>query len=84
MENLLFLFCCSDPTTPGYPSYENSTRTNGTNIPSIPSLPISWANAQVLLNELKEGGQNRTISLVNNGEENSYSSSRAPELIRGF
>ncbi|TBU46619.1 Zn-dependent exopeptidase [Dichomitus squalens] len=58
-----------DPTTPGYPSYENSTRTNGTNIPSIPSLPISWANAQVLLKEIQEGGQNRTISLVNNVDD---------------
>ncbi|KAI0677384.1 Zn-dependent exopeptidase [Trametes maxima] len=58
-----------DPTTPGYPSYENSTRTEGTNIPSIPSLPLSWANAQVLLAEIKEGGQNRTISLVNNVDD---------------
>ncbi|CDO76560.1 hypothetical protein BN946_scf184982.g19 [Trametes cinnabarina] len=58
-----------DPTTPGYPSYENSTRTNGTNIPSIPSLPLSWANAQVLLEEIKEGGTNRTISLVNNVDD---------------
>ncbi|KAI9000854.1 Zn-dependent exopeptidase [Trametes punicea] len=58
-----------DPTTPGYPAYENSTRTNATNIPSIPSLPLSWANAQVLLEEIKEGGQNRTISLVNNVDD---------------
>ncbi|KAI0832592.1 Zn-dependent exopeptidase [Trametes gibbosa] len=58
-----------DPTTPGYPSYENSTRTNGTNIPSIPSLPLSWANAQKLLEELKDGGLNRTISLVNNVDD---------------
>ncbi|KAI0375808.1 Zn-dependent exopeptidase [Pilatotrama ljubarskyi] len=58
-----------DPTTPGYPSYENSTRTNGTNIPSIPSLPLSWANAQVLLEEIKEGGANRTIELVNNVDD---------------
>ncbi|RDX53924.1 Zn-dependent exopeptidase [Lentinus brumalis] len=58
-----------DPTTPGYPSYENSTRTNGTNIPSIPSLPISWANAQVLLKEIKESGKNRTISVVNNVDD---------------
>ncbi|KAI0335634.1 Zn-dependent exopeptidase [Cubamyces sp. BRFM 1775] len=58
-----------DPTTPGYPSYENSTRTDGTNIPSIPSLPLSWANAQVLLKEIQEGGQNRTISLVNNVDD---------------
>ncbi|KAL7282530.1 hypothetical protein ACG7TL_004001 [Trametes sanguinea] len=58
-----------DPTTPGYPSYENSTRTSGTNIPSIPSLPLSWANAQVLLEEIKEGGKNRTISLVNNVDD---------------
>ncbi|KAH9938633.1 Zn-dependent exopeptidase [Fomitopsis serialis] len=53
-----------DPTTPGYPAYENSTRTEGTNIPSIPSLPISWSNAQVLLQEIEEGGQNRTINWV--------------------
>ncbi|KAI0638348.1 Zn-dependent exopeptidase [Trametes polyzona] len=58
-----------DPTTPGYPSYENSTRTNGTNIPSIPSLPLSWANAQKLLQEIGENGQNRTISLVNNVDD---------------
>ncbi|KAH9850749.1 Zn-dependent exopeptidase [Lenzites betulinus] len=58
-----------DPTTPGYPSYENSTRTNGTNIPSIPSLPLSWANAQKLLAEIKDGGLNRTISLVNNVDD---------------
>jgi len=58
-----------DPTTPGYPSYENSTRTEGTNIPSIPSLPISWANAKVLLDEIKEGGNNRTISLVNHVDD---------------
>ncbi|KAI0775950.1 Zn-dependent exopeptidase [Trametes elegans] len=58
-----------DPTTPGYPSYENSTRTNGTNIPSIPSLPLSWANAEVLLKEISEGGQNRTVSLVNNVDD---------------
>ncbi|EKM59322.1 uncharacterized protein PHACADRAFT_249741 [Phanerochaete carnosa HHB-10118-sp] len=54
-----------DPTTPGSPAYENSTRTEGENIPRIPSLPISWANAQVLLNEISEGGLNRTVSLVN-------------------
>ncbi|GJE84372.1 Zn-dependent exopeptidase [Phanerochaete sordida] len=54
-----------DPTTPGYPAYENSTRTEGENMPKIPSLPISWANAQVLLNEINEGGLNRTVSLVN-------------------
>lgn len=54
-----------DPTTPGYPAYENSTRTEGENMPKIPSLPISWANAQVLLNEISEGGLNRTVSLVN-------------------
>ncbi|KAI0750967.1 Zn-dependent exopeptidase [Daedaleopsis nitida] len=58
-----------DPTTPGYPSYENSTRTEGTNIPTIPSLPLSWANAQVLLREVQEGGGNRTISLVNNVDD---------------
>lgn len=57
-----------DPTTPGYPSYENSTRTDGVNIPSIPSLPISWANAQILLNEISEAGLNRTVSLVNHGK----------------
>ncbi|KAI0089082.1 Zn-dependent exopeptidase [Irpex rosettiformis] len=54
-----------DPTTPGYPAYENSTRTEGANIPSIPSLPLSWANAKVLLQEIAEGGQNRTVSFVN-------------------
>ncbi|PCH41196.1 Zn-dependent exopeptidase [Wolfiporia cocos MD-104 SS10] len=58
-----------DPTTPGYPSYENSTRTPGTNIPTIPSLPISWANAQVLLEEIEEGGKNRTVSLVNHVDD---------------
>ncbi|OCH94344.1 Zn-dependent exopeptidase [Obba rivulosa] len=60
-----------DPTTPGYPSYENSTRTEGTNIPKIPSLPISWANAKVLLREIKEdgSGRNRTISLVNHVDD---------------
>ncbi|KAI0650574.1 Zn-dependent exopeptidase [Trametes meyenii] len=58
-----------DPTTPGYPSYENSTRTEGTNMPSIPSLPLSWANARILLAEIEEGGQNRTISLVNNVDD---------------
>ncbi|KAI0939157.1 hypothetical protein AcV5_000651 [Taiwanofungus camphoratus] len=58
-----------DPTTPGYPAYENSTRTKGTNIPSIPSLPISWANAQVLLNEIKEGGSNRIVSLINHVDD---------------
>lgn len=61
-----------DPTTPGIPSYENATRTEGANIPSIPSLPISWANAQVLLKEIAEGGANRTIKLVNHGEPLSY------------
>ncbi|KAI0700724.1 Zn-dependent exopeptidase [Cytidiella melzeri] len=54
-----------DPTTPGYPSYENSTRTEGGNIPSIPSLPLSWANAQVLLREISEGGLNRVVSFTN-------------------
>ncbi|TFK71757.1 Zn-dependent exopeptidase [Pluteus cervinus] len=56
-----------DPTTPGYPSYENSTRTEGTNIPTIPSLPISWANAEVLLNSLSEGGRwaGGTVRLLN-------------------
>ncbi|KZT12731.1 Zn-dependent exopeptidase [Laetiporus sulphureus 93-53] len=58
-----------DPTTPGYPSYENSTREDGTNIPSIPSLPISWANAKVLLEEIKEGGPHRNISLVNHVDD---------------
>ncbi|EPS95363.1 hypothetical protein FOMPIDRAFT_1132669 [Fomitopsis schrenkii] len=58
-----------DPTTPGYPAYENATRTEGTNIPDIPSLPISWANAQVLLEEIEEGGQNRTIKLVNHVDD---------------
>ncbi|KAF7798379.1 hypothetical protein EIP86_009600 [Pleurotus ostreatoroseus] len=54
-----------DPTTPGYPAYENSTRTEGENIPSIPSLPLSWANAQILLQEISGDGLNRTISFVN-------------------
>jgi len=58
-----------DPTTPGYPSYENSTRTDGENIPAIPSLPISWNNAKVLLDEIKEGGKNRTVSLVNHVDD---------------
>lgn len=57
-----------DPTTPGIPAYENSTRTEGGNIPGIPSLPLSWANAKVLLNEINEGGLNRTISFVNHGQ----------------
>ncbi|EKM53973.1 uncharacterized protein PHACADRAFT_257507 [Phanerochaete carnosa HHB-10118-sp] len=57
-----------DPTTPGRPSYENSTRTEAESIPKIPSLPLSWANAQVLLNETLEGGLNRTVSLVNHVE----------------
>lgn len=56
-----------DPTTPGFPSYENATRVVGENIPFIPSLPISWANAQVLLREIQEGGANRTIRLANHG-----------------
>lgn len=56
-----------DPTTPGYPSYENSTRTDGENIPNIPSLPISWNTASKLLDEIKEGGMNRTVKLVNHG-----------------
>ncbi|KAH8113339.1 Zn-dependent exopeptidase [Phellopilus nigrolimitatus] len=56
-----------DPTTPGYPSYENSTRTRGENIPDIPSLPISWNTANQLLEEIGEGGLNRTVKLVNNG-----------------
>ena len=59
--------CPGDPTTPGTPAYENATRTEGENIPRIPSLPLSWANAQVLLNEISEGGLNRTISFVNHG-----------------
>ena len=54
-----------DPTTPGYPSYENSTRTNASSLPSIPSLPISWANAKVLLEEIK--CKNRTVRLINHG-----------------
>ncbi|PSR93735.1 hypothetical protein PHLCEN_2v4630 [Hermanssonia centrifuga] len=54
-----------DPTTPGIPAYENSTRTEGENIPKIPSLPLSWANARVLLQEISEGGLNRTVSFVN-------------------
>ncbi|KZT29237.1 Zn-dependent exopeptidase [Neolentinus lepideus HHB14362 ss-1] len=58
-----------DPTTPGYPAYENSTRTEGENIPGIPSLPISWANAKILLEEIAEGGKNRTIRLVNHVDD---------------
>ncbi|KAI0346834.1 Zn-dependent exopeptidase [Trametopsis cervina] len=54
-----------DPTTPGYPAYENSTRTDGKNIPSIPSLPISWVNARTLLQEISEGGKNRTVFFAN-------------------
>lgn len=61
-----------DPTTPGTPAYKNATRTEGVNIPSIPSLPISWANAQVLLKEIAEGGANRTIKLVNHGKLHHY------------
>ncbi|KAI0005160.1 hypothetical protein BJV74DRAFT_875682 [Russula compacta] len=41
----------------------NCSRTNGSNIPNIPSLPISWANAQVLLEEIKD--KNRTVKLIN-------------------
>ncbi len=59
-----------DPTTPGIPAYENSTRTEGENIPKIPSLPLSWANARVLLQEISEGGLNRTVSFVNHGMSN--------------
>ncbi|KAI5119745.1 hypothetical protein M0805_004077 [Coniferiporia weirii] len=58
-----------DPTTPGYPSYENTTRTRGENIPDIPSLPISWNTAQKLLQEIEEGGQNRTVKLVNHVDD---------------
>ncbi|THH03312.1 hypothetical protein EW145_g6362 [Phellinidium pouzarii] len=58
-----------DPTTPGYPSYENSTRIPGENIPRIPSLPISWITAQKLLQEIEEGGQNRTVKLVNHVDD---------------
>ncbi|KAH7911572.1 hypothetical protein BJ138DRAFT_1006369 [Hygrophoropsis aurantiaca] len=57
-----------DPSTPGYPSYKNSTRIEGWSKPTIPSLPISWANAQVLLKELDDGGEGRTIRLNNQGE----------------
>ncbi|EAU84674.2 vacuolar protein sorting-associated protein 70 [Coprinopsis cinerea okayama7 len=49
-----------DPTTPGYPAYEDAIRQEGVNIPSIPSLPISWANAQVLLKELKGADETTT------------------------
>lgn len=56
-----------DPTTPGFPSYEDANRTLGESIPSIPSLPISWANAQVLLREIHQGGTNRIVRLVNHG-----------------
>ncbi|TFK55592.1 Zn-dependent exopeptidase [Heliocybe sulcata] len=58
-----------DPTTPGYPAYENSTRTEGVNIPKIPSLPISWANAEKLLEEIGDGGKNRTVRLVNHVDD---------------
>jgi N-acetylated-alpha-linked acidic dipeptidase len=61
-----------DPTTPGYPAYENSTRTEGENIPSIPSLPLSWANAKVLLQEISQGGLNRTVSFANHGTCNEH------------
>jgi N-acetylated-alpha-linked acidic dipeptidase len=56
-----------DPTTPGFPAYEHANRTLAENIPSIPSLPISWANAQVILKEIQEGGANRTLRLINHG-----------------
>jgi len=56
-----------DPSTPGYPSYENSTRLEGASKPTIPSLPISWANAEVLLKHLEDGGEGPTVRLVNNG-----------------
>ncbi|KAI0796917.1 Zn-dependent exopeptidase [Abortiporus biennis] len=58
-----------DATTPGYPSYENATRSDPETVPKIPSLPISWQNAQVILNETRYGGLNRTISLVNHAED---------------
>ncbi|OAX37893.1 Zn-dependent exopeptidase [Rhizopogon vinicolor AM-OR11-026] len=58
-----------DTSTPGYPSYENSTRVEGESKPTIPSLPISWVNAQVLLNHLKDGGDGPTVRLVNNVDE---------------
>lgn len=61
-----------DPTTPGIPAYENATRTEGINIPSIPSLPISWNNAQILLNEIAEGGANRAIQFINHGEPRAF------------
>lgn len=63
------LFFPGDPTTPGYPSYHNASRVKNTNLPSIPSLPVSWANTQVLLQELKNSGKNisdREVRLVNN------------------
>jgi N-acetylated-alpha-linked acidic dipeptidase len=66
-----------DPTTPGYPAYEDAKREEGVNIPKIPSLPISWANAKVLLNELKKENEDprqlngrvskRQVKIVNNG-----------------
>lgn len=64
-----------DPTTPGYPAYENATRVEGTCVPRIPSLPISWANAERLLEELKDSdGQfvtgatsKRKVKFVNHG-----------------
>ncbi|EIW82081.1 Zn-dependent exopeptidase [Coniophora puteana RWD-64-598 SS2] len=58
-----------DPSTPGYPSYENATRGESPSKPTIPSLPISWANAEVLLEEAKLGDEGRTIRLVNNVDE---------------
>ncbi|OJA18557.1 hypothetical protein AZE42_04016 [Rhizopogon vesiculosus] len=58
-----------DTSTPGYPSYENSTRVEGKSKPTIPSLPISWVNAQVLLNHLKDGGDGPTVRVVNNVDE---------------
>jgi len=67
-----------DPTTPGFPAYEDANRTLGENIPSIPSLPISWANAQVLLKEIKEGGANREIRLINHGIPFSLAHSTKP------
>jgi N-acetylated-alpha-linked acidic dipeptidase len=67
-----------DPSTPGYPSYENSTRVDGGSKPTIPSLPISWANAEVLLKHLEDGGDGPTVRLVNNGKTTLSMSSLGP------
>ncbi|KZW04009.1 Zn-dependent exopeptidase [Exidia glandulosa HHB12029] len=61
-----------DPTTPGRPSYANVTRDDPISIPTIPSLPISWANAQKLLELVKDtefGPSKETIRLHNNVDD---------------